>query len=636
MDINNLTTEQLLDNTLYEYLISIPDEVERSHSIAICKAFARKKKMTQDFNSLLKAHEAQSRNALGREYKSNHTEFSDSPLVNERPIVLDCGSWTANDSGVFRVQSDSKGKQQIKYACSHPILPTAILKNIDLGLERLQISYRTRNGWDDLVCKRSVAANQNKIIDLADDGVSVTNKTSKELMEYIADCVDRNLTSLPYYKSIGRMGWVEKDFMPYNKDIKFDGDRENAYLYKCLTASGDYHGWVKYVNKLRKNKMVRLQMAASFASPLIEKLDTLPFVLHYWGQSGTGKTVGMMVAASVWGKPTIGRFVRTMDSTQNAMMNIAGFLNSIPFFGDELQLIKDKWGNYDKLIMKCTEGADRGRMHYDKLLPTKTWRCAFVFCGEENIVRKDSGGGVFNRTIEVEVNKPIIENGNEVVNFITDNYGYAGQYYINAIKEELIKGNVHLVYNEAFKRIMQNCLTSEKQAMAGALLLTGDYFAEKHIFRGDDEVCLTCADIKPFLFSPDEIDVAARAYDWLQDWIATNKIRFDNSEDNRGEIWGKIVDLDKDGKPCNNSRSVASSQARINKTVLEKHMREMGIEFSAVCKRWANSKLLTQDSQGRFYHNTNVYGVKANYVFLKIDRSVDVEPIKQEHEEKLF
>lgn len=59
-------------------------------------------------------------------------------------------------------------------------------------------------------------------------------------------------------------------------------------------------------------------MAASFASVLLEPLGCLSFVFHLWGGSGTGKTVGMMVAASVWGNPAEGALTRTLNSTPNA------------------------------------------------------------------------------------------------------------------------------------------------------------------------------------------------------------------------------------------------------------------------------------------------------------------------------
>ena len=105
-----------------------------------------------------------------------------------------------------------------------------------------------------------------------------------------------------------------------------------------------------------------MMMAASFASVLLEPLKVLPFVLHVWGTTGTCKTVALMVSMSIWGNPKMGGLVKTMNMTRNAIMRNAAFLCSIPFAGDELQTIKDKWqGNFDQLIYQITEGVDRGR-----------------------------------------------------------------------------------------------------------------------------------------------------------------------------------------------------------------------------------------------------------------------------------
>lgn len=72
-------------------------------------------------------------------------------------------------------------------------------------------------------------------------------------------------------------------------------------------------------------------MGASFASPLIAKVNALPFVFHLWGGTGTGKTAGVMAAASIWGDPRPGRLMRTMNMTANSMMQMASVLRNLPF-----------------------------------------------------------------------------------------------------------------------------------------------------------------------------------------------------------------------------------------------------------------------------------------------------------------
>mgnify|MGYP002235619636 FL=1 len=178
-------------------------------------------------------------------------------------------------------------------------------------------------------------------------------------------------------------------------------------------------------------------MAASFASVLLEPLKVLPFVLHLWGTTGTGKTVALMVAMSIWGNPKMGGLVKTMNMTKNAIMRNAAFLCSIPFAGDELQTIKDKWqGNFDQLIYQITEGVDRGRARaYGGVEDTKTWKNSFIFTGEEPITKVNSGGGSKNRVIEIAIDGPLIEDGHYVSSVVQEHYGYAGRKFVEYIQE---------------------------------------------------------------------------------------------------------------------------------------------------------------------------------------------------------
>ena len=175
----------------------------------------------------------------------------------------------------------------------------------------------------------------------------------------------------------------------------FDGEDVNRAVYASIRPEGSFEKWKSFTLETRKNLLIRLMMDASFASALISKVSALPFVFHLWGKTGTGKTVALKIAMSIWGDPRMGKLTRTMNMTQNSMMSTAAFLNSIPFAGDELQTIKSRWDNYDQLIMRITEGIDRGRMNeLGNQRETKTWSCSFIFTGEEPCTRLNSGGGI--------------------------------------------------------------------------------------------------------------------------------------------------------------------------------------------------------------------------------------------------
>ena len=106
-------------------------------------------------------------------------------------------------------------------------------------------------------------------------------------------------------------------------------------------------------------------------------------------------------------------------------------------------------------------------MSYDKNNEMKTWKCAFLFSGEEPCVKGESGGGVKNRVIEVECKGKIIEDGNAVFNFVCENYGLAGSQYINYVRGV----DCPTLYREIFNEIITTCDTTDKQAGSMALML---------------------------------------------------------------------------------------------------------------------------------------------------------------------
>lgn len=591
--ISAMTAEELLSANTCQMIVDKEDRFEQDKLLNLCLLRCKEVGIaSRNFTNLLKQYKIKLANLRGIS-RGNKTKFID------QPIELNCGEWICDISGVKKNQINmSNGNVECKFASPIPVLITEILQNIDEDTEKIKIMF-FKEGWHGLICSRSTAASNTKIIELADKGLEVNSDNAKFLVKYIADLTALNLDIIPKYRAVSKLGWVDNEFMPYS-DIKFDGENEYRYMYESIRCCGEFDKWIKYTAGLRKNKYLRLQMAASFAAPLISKVNASSFILHFWGGTGNGKTVGAMVAASVWGDPKVGALVRTMNMTANAMMSTAAFLNNIPFFGDELQTIKSNMG-YDKLIMQCTEGVGRGRMKYDKIQKAQTWQTAFIFTGEEPCTSEQSGGGAKNRVIEFECSDKIVENGNETVSFITENYGFAGEKFVKCIADE----DLHERYSQIFKELLERD-TTEKQAMAMACMLLGDEMACKYIYT--DEIPLQVQDVEEFLKTNKEVDISERAYEWVLNFIAVNQNKLGGSEMN--ECWGKA-----DGE-----------YIYINKNILTANMSANGFEFDAVKTKWAQKGYLMKNTQGKMFHCTKCYGIKGTYIKLrqKPDESIAV------------
>lgn len=596
-----LTREELFDESTFSYILSISDIYTQTKALNECRARAKELKCQRTFDQNFNAYK-KSVNEVGK--IGMGTGISHFP--SGKPSVK-TGNWTANCDGVFRIRSLPGGEEIEEYASPIPIMPTAILNNADTGVEKVEVSFYN-NGWKSAIYDHSVIASSTKIVSTSDQGTEATSESARLLVRYLSDCIKLNRENLPHSVSVSHLGWLGDRFIPYNANVAFDGEREYKPIYDAVCTSGSLESWIDYVKDLRKNIYLRLMMGASFASPLLSKIGALPFVLHLWGGTEAGKTVGLMAAMSIWGDPAMGKMLRTMNMTQNSIMATASMLRDLPFAGDELQIIKDRIGNYDKLIMSVCEGVDRGRMSYDKINEMKSWNCAFLFTGEEPITRSSSGGGAKNRVIEIECKSKVVENGKNAANFLRGCYGHAGRAYIDYLKDA--NDNLSGLYSNIITSL-ENIDCTDKQRLSMAAILLGDTLGSIALFGGEKP--LTSEDVRGFLKTKAEVDISERAYDYIKDVIAINDARFcpNSYGDMTGEIWGRIdVDIKED--------KTETRQVYINKTQLVKILRSEGYEFDAIKAKWADKGYLIRNSQGKMLHQTKCHGIKGAYIVVNV------------------
>ena len=297
--INGITKTSEFEDAMFIDILGTEDTIERAKYIEDVRKKCREVSRLREFDNLLKAWITRNAQLL-KQTDSKNTQFTDAPLT------LKCGKWDATDAGIS-IAEITKSGDIIKYtACPHPILPVERLVNIDTDTEKTKIAFFKDMRWRDMTVDNSILANKSTITQLADRGVMVTSESAKDLVKYLSEVASLNMQTIPFYRSISRLGWIEKDFAPYDKTIKYDGDTDFQSIYDHVGECGDYKLWLDHVTALRENINIRLMLSASFASVLIEKVGALPFVLHLWGTTGFGKTVSLMVASSIWGNPDMG------------------------------------------------------------------------------------------------------------------------------------------------------------------------------------------------------------------------------------------------------------------------------------------------------------------------------------------
>lgn len=457
-----------------------------------------------------------------------------------QPMELNAGDWEADDSGIRR---NFGGVDCV--ACPHPVMPVERLVNIDTGEEKLRLAFRKGTIWRRHIVEKKVLASANKVTELAGIGIAVNSETARNFVRYIGDLENLNYDIIPERKSIGRFGYIAGEgFSPYVDGLIFDGDANFAAMFQTVHERGSFEKWRQMAAEVRAMSVTaKIVLAASFASPLLQPLGCLPFFVHLWGvDSGTGKTVALMVAASVWGDPAVGSYVKTFDGTAVGMEKTAAFLNNLPLCLDELQLAKDAKGKTNFDVYRLAQGVGRTRGNRSGGVDrTPTWQNCILSTGESPLTGQASGAGAVNRVIDIEckANSVVITDGMRVSGAVKRNFGHAGKAFVEKLYAagDDVPQEIHNRYQVLFKTLAAQD-TTEKQAMAAAAIVLGDELACRWIFGGTEQP-VTMEQISEFLTSRAAVSAGERAYKYLCDWVSQNSNKLTGKTDN-GDVLGTL------------------------------------------------------------------------------------------------
>ena len=466
------------------------------------------------------------------EMLANSTQF------DGQDMELFSGEYICDETGVF--VHDKFGYEQ--NICRHPIMPIQRLCNVDSGEERLKLAYKKGRLWRSIIVEKSVLASSSGILQLAANGIMVNSENAKPLSTYLLEMEQLNYDLIPEQKSVGRLGWIsDHGFSPYVDDLVFDGETNFKHIFGAVKSSGSREAWVNVMRNLRSEKSPgRLFLAASFASVILEPCGLLPFFLHAWGGTETGKTVGLMIAASVWACPKLGEYVTTFNSTLVGQEMNAAFLNSLPMCIDELQ-IQSSSGirDFDRIIYQLTEGVGRTRgAKTGGLQKLNTWKNCIITNGEHPISNSSSGGGAVNRVIEFECDEKVYSDLVGICAVISSNYGFAGREFVEFLQQDGMFEAVNEIQKEYYRELLKSDST-DKQAASASAILAADAIATELIFKDGNN--LTVSDLEKIMTKKAEVNVNQRALEFVYELAERNPNRFKANEfgEYQGEVWGK-------------------------------------------------------------------------------------------------
>ena len=538
--------------------------------------------------------------------QKNGVMLANSTQFDGQEMELFSGEYICDENGVFLM--DKYGYENA--ICRHPIMPVERLCNIDSGEERLKLAYKKGRLWRSIIVEKSVIASSSSILQLAASGIMVNSENAKALSTYILEMEQLNYDLIPEQKSVGRLGWVgHHGFSPFVDDLVFDGETNFKHIFNAVKPEGSRNAWLYAMQDLRKEKSPgRLFLAASFASAILEPCGLLPFFLHAWGGTEVGKTVGLMIAASVWACPKMGEYITTFNSTLVGQEMTATFLNSLPLCMDELQ-IQSSAGvrDFDRIIYQLTEGVGRTRgAKTGGLQKTNTWRNCIITNGEHPISNANSGGGAVNRVIEFECDEKVYSDLVGICAVIQSNYGFAGREFVEYLQTEGAFDRVNALQKEYYRALLRSDST-DKQAASASAILAADHIATELIFKDGNN--LTVADLEKIMTKKKEVNVNYRALEFVYELVERNPNKFKANDfgEYQGEVWGK-QEVD-----C----------IYIIKSVFDREMGNGGYNSTAFLS-WAKRNNVTYTDNGKRTKKARITGSATNCVCIRKNLSEDM------------
>lgn len=538
--------DSILARETFEELFKIEDEFDQADRLIALteRAFDISKACGEAFKKKTRAFKRQLEKEK-REQKSGRqsgmTDFGYYPDGHE----LDCGTWIANQNGVY--QYNPYGIANL--ACYHPILITQIFRNAETKKQKVKLAYQVAGEWSEIVVDKSLISSANKITALSEYGIHATSENAKYLVKYLSDIENLNIDTIERKVSTSKFGWIGGDFIPYGMKIEFDGKERFQELFDSVAERGTWEKWLECVKTVRASgrKEPLVYLAGSFASILLSQLDLLPFVINLWEETGKGKTVSMMLAASVWGDPKIGKFMTDVGATGTSYEVRSDVLNHLPLMIDDLSKVKESYKDAftDLVYAWCSgKGKDRSDQNLG-LRKSCTWNNITMTSYERPLATESMRGGAVNRVLDFQIEPGDIftkETGNATVTAITKNYGFAGRMFVEVVKNVGVP-RIRELQQFFLQKIDTYCQMhsqekEDKQKLPLSILLAADKLATDYIFK--DGVYLDFEWCVRQLKSKDDVSENQRAYESIMDDVNIHVNNF-NPDDNgnyRGEFWG--------------------------------------------------------------------------------------------------
>lgn len=461
---------------------------------------------------------------------------------------------------VCRIKKTGKSLENNKYfTISSYVRITK--KFIDIDTQKVKLEVEFFNG-DKIISKtfdRSILT-KSGIETLIQYGVCYDTDKPKRLLDYLL--ISEQFADIEYVHT--QLGWGEIDGKKVFKSNKLisaeDSNLKSKYIGSLdLEPKGDRDKWFEMIkSEVVGNIPLTTVMLAGFASPLLgflnEKYDLGSILFNLSNSSSKGKTTAAMLATSVFGNPAIDKSTMiTFNATNNALVSFASKCNSHTIALDEA--IISTASDVTKQLYTLCAGRDKLRLNTDSELKEATSFSSFIIStAEYDLIPDSSTNGIRARVFELnDTFTTSAENSVKIKSTVTENYGYAGNEFVEFIMKEkidkieedylLCQKALMTKYEEKLTFKSKGELTERVFSKLAIILQAGAYFNECFGIEIDDNLIDYLLSIEKHI--NENSDRTKYLLDCILQFVAINENKFITEHNCYGfppsAPWGRII-----------------------------------------------------------------------------------------------
>lgn len=358
-------------------------------------------------------------------------------------------NFTLNQRGLFLRTMNKETGEVSAFKISEPLFIKDTVQNLDTKEVQLTLCYKYKDKYQDIQISMGQLI-PNELLKLSSKGVNVTHEQFKAVASFLQE----QQKFAPHKEIYREVGWHEDEqknllfrhhqVYPINSMPKASNDMDNG-LYN-LKPDGELVHFKEMVTKeVLGNTPLETMMCVGFSAALVgylskkyDDVDTL--LIHLVGDSTQGKTTAALLAVSPFGMPSSNTngLMKTWNGTTNATINQLAGNYGIPLVLDELSMSNSKSLTSELYVL--TNGQEKSRLN-DEMKQRKqgTWATTLISTGEQSIFeRTNQNVGLTVRAFEFShvCWTASAQNADEIRSVIQDNYGQAGQGFIQYLFEQ--------------------------------------------------------------------------------------------------------------------------------------------------------------------------------------------------------